>query len=284
MARFSGNIVVGAIALVCGTATAQLLPEKTAPKPKPRRGVAERTSIEKPEMVRVPEGEFQMGSQSGDDDERPVHRVFVSAFFIAKYPVSNADYKRFVDATGHRAPASRELGRRLWVGREFPPSIARQPVVNVSWDDAVAYCAWLSNATGEIHRLPTEAEWEKAARGGLELKNYPWGDEDPHDARAWFGKTWKGLATLQDIDYGPANGYGLYEVAGNVKQWVADLYNARYYAHSSPRDPQGAFSALDRVVRGSSAFDDAGHVRCASRSFKPPTERSVEIGFRLVRK
>ncbi len=284
MARFSGNALAAAIVLVCGTATAQLLPEKTPPKPKSKRALAERAPIEKPELVCVSEGEFQMGSESGGDDERPVHRVFVSGFFISKYPVSNADYKRFVDATGHRAPASKELGRSLWAGRGFSASIARQPVVNVSWDDSVAYCAWLSNATGEIYRLPTEAEWEKAARGGLELKKYPWGDEDPDDARAWFGKTWKGLATLRDIDYGPANGYGLYEMAGNVKQWVADLYNAHSYAHSSPRDPQGPFSALDRVVRGGSAFDDADHLRCASRGFNPPTERSVEIGFRVLHK
>lgn len=288
MVRFNCNALLVVMVLAGGTA-AQLLPEKTSPKPKagrplPGRVAHERPVIEEPELVRVPEGEFQMGSEKGGDDERPVHRVFVSEFSISKYPVSNADYKRFVDATGHRAPASKEPGRTLWTGREFPGSVARQPVVNVSWDDAAAYCVWLSNATGKTYRLPTEAEWEKAARGGLEQKAYPWGDEDPDDARAWFGKTWNRLVTLRDVDYGSANGYGLYEMAGNVKHWVADLYNAHYYAHSSPRDPQGPFSALDRVARGGSAFDDAGHLRCASRSFGPPSERSVEIGFRVIRK
>jgi formylglycine-generating enzyme required for sulfatase activity len=224
-----------------------------------------------------------MGSASGAEDEKPVRRIFVSEFYIAKYPVSNADYRRFVLAAGHRPPSSKEKGRPLWNGEDFLAQIGRQPVVRVSWDDAVAYCRWLSRATGKQYRLPTEAEREKAARGGLEQKKYPWGDEEPDEASAWFGKQWSGLLTLKDVDYGVANGYGLYGLAGNVNEWVADLYNAHAYAHSSPRDPQGPFGGLDRVVRGGSAFDEARRLRCAARGFKTPTERTLEVGFRVAR-
>jgi formylglycine-generating enzyme required for sulfatase activity len=263
---------------------AQLLPEKSSQAPpKPKRVPAEKPGIQEPEMARIPAGEFQMGSASGAEDEKPVRRIFVSEFYIAKYPVSNADYRRFVLAAGHRPPSSKEKGRPLWNGEDFLAQIGRQPVVRVSWDDAVAYCRWLSRATGKQYRLPTEAEREKAARGGLEEKKYPWGDEEPDEASAWFGKQWSGLLTLKDVDYGVANGYGLYGLAGNVNEWVADLYNAHAYAHSSPRDPQGPFGGLDRVVRGGSAFDEARRLRCAARGFKTPTERTLEVGFRVAR-
>ncbi len=279
--------VMGVVA--CGFLShAQLLPEKTEQtksktRTKPTHTEAKRP-VQEPQVVRIPQGEFRMGSEDGGDEERPVHRVYVSEFYISKYPVSNAEYKRFVDATGHRPPGGKEKGIPLWSGRDFPAEIAGQPVVKISWDDAVAYCVWLGNQTGKAYRLPTEAEWEKAARGGLEQKEYPWGDEGPDESKAWFGKPWNGLATMKNAGYGFANGYGLYGMAGNVRQWVADLYNAHYYAHSSPRDPQGPFGGLDRVVRGGSAFDDASHLRCASRSFKLPTDRDAGVGFRVARR
>jgi formylglycine-generating enzyme required for sulfatase activity len=279
--------VIGVV--TCGLLSrAQLLPEKTRQtgskaRTKPAHTEAKRP-VQEPEVVRIPAGEFRMGSGVGREDERPLHRVYVSEFSISKYPVSNAEYKRFVDATGHRPPAGKEKGIPLWNGRDFPAEIAGQPVVKVSWDDAAAYCVWLSNQTGKPYRLPTEAEWEKAARGGLEQKEYPWGDEAPDESKAWFGRQWNGLETLKNVGYGFGNGYGLYGMAGNVRQWVADLYNAHYYAHSSPRDPQGPFGGLDRVVRSASAFDAASHLRCASRSFTLPTDRDAGIGFRVARR
>lgn len=262
---------------------AQALPPQRDPAPK-QAPIGKRPAALEPEMVRIPEGEFRMGSANGRPDELPVRRVYISDFYVSKYAVTNAEYKRFIDATGHRAPASKLKGRPLWNGRTFPPQIARQPVVKVSWDDAVAYCRWLSRVTGKHYQLPTEAEWEKAARGGLDQTRYPWGDEPPDDRRAWFGKPWNGLFTLKDADYGSANGFGLYGMAGNVYQWVMDLYNARAYARSSERDPQGPFGGVDRVVRGGSVFDDASHMRCASRSFRPPSERADDVGFRIARK
>ena len=277
------------ICISCAASShAQLLPEKSSKaKPQPKRTrTGSRPVVEEPELVLVPAGEFRMGSDQGGEDERPLHRVYVSEFYISEYPVSNAEYKSFVDSTGHRPPTSpeNERGWPLWKGKDFPREIAQQPVVKVSWDDAVAYAAWLGRATGKHYQLPTEAEWEKAARGGLDQKKYPWGDEEPDDLKAWFGKRWSGLLTLKNVDYGPPNGYGLYGMAGNIEQWVADLYNAHYYAHSSSRDPQGPFEGLHRGVRGGSVFEDATHLRCAARGFKLPTDRAFDVGFRVVRR
>jgi formylglycine-generating enzyme required for sulfatase activity len=162
--------------------------------------------------------------------------------------------------------------------------MARQPVVKVSWADATAYCQWLSRVTGKHFELPTEAEWEMAARGGLDQKKYPWGDEEPDEPKAWFGKEWNGYPTLKDVDYGLPNGYGLYGAAGNVYQWVADLYSAHFDAHATSRDPQGPFEGVRRVVRGGSVFDPAERVRCASRSYRFPSDRAIDVGFRVVRK
>ncbi len=285
-------IAVVAILSFATASNGQLLPERetkpkkpTTPRPNQKEASPEtEIRVTEPEMVRIPAGEFRMGSESGREDEKPVHRVYISEFYISKYAVSNTEYKVFVDATGHRPPASKDKERPLWSGKTFPAEIARQPVVKVSWDDAVAYCVWLSGRTGKLFRLPSEAEWEKAACGGLEQKKYPWGDDDPDDSKAWFGKAWNGLLTLKDVDYGAANAYGLYGLAGNAYQWVADFYNGHYYVRSSLRDPQGAFDGLHRVVRGGSAFDKPERIRCAAREFRLPGDRLFEVGIRVLRK
>ena len=287
---FRGSVIAATVVLAFAwLSLAQLLPEKAAKPPKPSPGKTRAQApppeikIEEPEVVLIKAGEFRMGSNSGAEDEKPVHKVIVSDFYIAKYVVDNAEYRRFMDATGHRAPAPKGEGWSFWSGRSFPGEIAQQPVVNVSWDDAVAYCRWLSQATGKLYRLPTEAEWEKAARGGLDQKKYPWGDDPPDAHKAWFGQKLFSRPVLKNKDHGVANAYGLYGVAGNVNQWVADLYNGRYYGRSSPRDPQGPFGGVDRAVRCGGLFDDATRIRCASRSFKPPTDRFVDVGFRVAR-
>lgn len=270
----------------------QLLPEKTT-KPKPaspttptprRNHTKSQPVIVEPEMVLIPAGEFRMGSDDGRDDEKPVHTVYVSEYSIAKCLVTNADYKSFVDATRHRAPAGQHKGGPLWDGRSFPASIARQPVVKVSWADATAYCQWLSRVTGKHYMLPTEGEWEKAARGGLDQKKYPWGDEEPDERKAWFGKVWNDYPTLKDVDYGLPNAYDLYGMAGNVSQWVADLYSAHFDVRSTSRDPQGPFEGVRRVVRGGLVSDQAERLRCASRNYRFPSDRALDVGFRVVRK
>jgi formylglycine-generating enzyme required for sulfatase activity len=162
------------------------------------------------DMVAIPAGEFIMGE--GDEQ----HRVFVDAFKISKYPVTNMQYQTFVAATGHRAPGH-------WSEGAYPPNKANHPVVNVSWDDAVAYCQWLSEATGKECRLPTEAEWEKAAGWDAEQgvkRTYPWGDEFDvslcNMAESGIGDT-----TPVGVYPGGASPYGVMDMAGNVWEWMA---------------------------------------------------------------
>src|SRR3977135_2214512 len=154
------------------------------------------TSAASPNLARIPAGDFLMGAADAEEDERPVHRVFVSEFFIGRFPVTHDEYGRFVHATGHPAPALRAPplsapgGREtlfremaapyIWQNGQPPPGHGSHPVVLVRYDDAIAYCTWLSDAIGRVARLPTEAEWEKAARGGTDGQRYPWGDDiDP---------------------------------------------------------------------------------------------------------
>ena len=128
------------------------------------------TKVVEPELVPIPAGTFLMGSEEGRENELPVHGVWVDEFAIAKHPVTNREYVRFVEAAGHRQPGG-------WKESRF--THPNQPVVAVSWFDAVAYCTWLSRITGSPYRLPTEAEWEKASRGGIEGQRFPWGNDLP---------------------------------------------------------------------------------------------------------
>jgi formylglycine-generating enzyme required for sulfatase activity len=189
-------------------------------------------------MVLTPVGEFQMGDNfnEGGDDERPVHTVYLDAFYIDKYEMTNALYKKFMEATGHRTPAD-------WTNPSF--NQPNQPVVGVSWDDAEAYARWAGK------RLPTEAEWEKAARGGLVGKRYPRGNDISHNDENYYGTSgadiWQGLAPVGKF---PPNGYGLYDMSGNVYEWVADWYLANYYAISPQKNPKGPDTGSWRVLRG----------------------------------
>jgi len=222
------------------------------------------------EMVFIPAGEFEMGSNDYDD-EKPVHTVYLDAFYIDIYEVTNAQYKKFMDATGHKAPA-------YWNNSNY--NDPQQPVFGVSWEDAKAYADW----AGE--RLPTEAEWEKSARGGLVGKKYPWGDDITHD-NANYGGTggkdvWDGPAPVGSF---APNGYGLYDMAGNVWEWCADWYNESYYANSPKQNPTGPSSGKRRVLRGGSwNYDSDVGLRVANRNFHlyDPTYVFSSDGFRCV--
>ncbi|MBI4862803.1 MAG: SUMF1/EgtB/PvdO family nonheme iron enzyme [Candidatus Riflebacteria bacterium] len=217
-------------------------------------------------MVRIPAGSFPMGAADGRPDEAPVHSVHLDAFLIDEHEVTNRRYRQFAAATGHRRP--REL---------LEPRFNRddQPVVGVSWDDAVSYCRWAGK------RLPTEAEWEKAARGGLEGKSYPWGNDAPA-GRACFGETFSS-GRAKAIGSYPANGYGLFDMAGNAWEWCSDRYGERYYAASPTRNPAGPSSGASRVVRGGSWFNYDARLRCAYRRDRPPTDQADSLGFRCAR-
>ncbi len=221
-------------------------------------------------FVPVPPGDFLMGSDTGQDDERPVHRVHVDAFEMAIHPVTRADYGWFVAATGHPAP-------RDWTD----PALSGddRPVVGVSWHDAVAYCGWRTGQ-GDPQRLPTEAEWERAARGDLEGAAFPTGDEIP----SWIPGDGRGpLDGPWPVSLGPATAFGLHGIAANVHEWCADWHDRGYYAVSPDRNPPGPASGVRRASRGGSWRHAVTISRCAARSKIDPSFRYTDYGFRPVK-
>ena len=222
-------------------------------------------------FVAIPAGSFLMGSpHEGQDDERPVHRVIVDRFEMSDCPVTRGEYGEFLRGTGHAPP-------RDWDA----PHLAGddRPVVGVSWLDAVAWCEWQS-AQGDPVRLPTEAEWERAARGGREQQRYPWGDELP----AWVPDAGRGpLSGPWPVRLGEPNGFGLYGIAGNVHEWCADWHDAGWYAVSPERNPAGPAAGVRRASRGGSWRHAVTVSRCAARSKLDPSFRYTDYGFRVVR-
>ncbi len=254
------------------------------PKPEPwaPQAVAERlASLPVPEgMVRVPAGWFLMGSDPAVDrdagpQEQPQRRIFLDAFDIDRYEASNVEYLRYVLATGAEWP---------WYWREdpFPEPRASHPVIGVSWLEAEAYCQWAGK------RLPTEAEWEKASRG-VDGRIFPWGSQSPGWIRANIGHAgskrgvrYPPLANVNRYDTG-VSPYGVYQMAGNVAEWVADWFDPGYYRHGSSANPQGPDRGQDKVFRGGSWNEDPEVARSAGRGARPPDYRSYLVGFRCVR-
>ena len=241
-----------------------------------------------PAMALVPAGEFAMGADGArSDSEKPVHTVWLDAFYIDRRAVTNRQYRAFVDATDHREPAlESDLETYQGAGAAVDPErhdaeLARlggdeQPVVNVSWEDAQAYCSWRATREPGI-RLPTEAEREKAARGGLAGRLYPWGDEPP-PLRARYSAD--GPAPVGS--YAP-NGYGLFDMSGNVAEWCADYLARDYYAQSPARNPAGPRFGSERVVRGGSWAQNSVWLTCFHRDGYPQTKRLSFVGFRCAR-
>jgi formylglycine-generating enzyme len=253
-----------------------------------------------PDLARIPAGEFLMGAADVEQDERPVHCVYVSEFLISRVAVTHDEYARFVRATGYPPPSVdslplvafggrdalfRELAAPyVWTGADPPQGHGNHPVVLVRYEDAIAYCRWLSDSAGRTVRLPTEAEWEKAARGGLELRRYPWGDDiDPSHCNYLPDPVMKRTrGTSPARTYAP-NAYGLYDAAGNVWEWVSDWYAPEFYGNGDARDPRGPSSGAMRIVRGGSWLnDDTSMLRCAYRHKVPPDTYAYSIGFRIV--
>lgn len=223
------------------------------------------------EMVRIPEGEFRMGCEAGRDDEKPIHRVWVDAFELAACQVTNVEYALFLAATKHPQPLH-------WDDPNF--NHPQQPVVAPSWFDGVAYCEWLGRVTGRHYRLPTEAEWERAARGGIEDALFPWGD-DPPESLPDYAQRWK--TGPEPVGLYLPNAYGLFNMGDNVHEWCADWYDARYYSHSPERNPQGPADGVRRASRGGSWRHHIKVARSAARSSIPPEFKYADYGFRLAR-
>lgn len=225
-----------------------------------------------PEMLHIPQGEFLMGRENGPDNEKPVHRVWVDKFMIGKFPVTNREYLTYVEQNGATEPP-------FW--REEMFSDLDKPVVGISWFDAADYCGWLSDKTGYLFRLPTEAEWERAARGGKEGKLYPWGDQPPSE-RPYPGYDMdKGGPQRVGVD--EANGFGLYDMSGGVHEWCGDFYDPAYYPSSPEHNPRGPSSGQRRVSRGGSWRHRVKFSRCAARSSLIPAFKYADYGFRLAR-
>jgi len=221
-------------------------------------------------FVPIPEGSFWMGADDGQDDERPVHRVWVDRFELAIHPVTRAHYAVFLQETGHAPP-------RDWVAGSADPDL---PVVGVSWLDAQAYCAWRSGSGPNSVRLPTEAEWERAARGGLEGVRFPWGDAVP----AWIPGGGRGpLTGPWPVTLGEPTAFGLYGIAANVHEWCHDWHAAAYYSSSPDRNPPGPASGVRRVSRGGSWRHATTISRVAARSKLDPSFGYTDYGFRIAR-
>jgi len=236
-----------------------------------RTAAATQLAFVAPCMVTIPEGFFLMGSSTGQDNERPVRRIWVDSFEMAQCQVSNADYAQFLDATGRSAPPHFNV-----------PAFSGplQPVVAVSWFDAVAYCDWLSSLTGQSFRLPTEAEWERAARSGLEQKQFPWGDEPP-ESLPNYATRWK--TGPEPVGSAERNAFGLCDIGANVHEWCSDWFDANYYASAPARNPPGPSAGTRRSSRGGSWRHYTKVSRCAARSSIPPQFQYADYGFRVAR-
>jgi len=228
------------------------------------------TAPEMPSLIRIPAGWCWIGSENHFAWEGPRHRVFIDGFEIARTSVSRREYQRFLQATSHEEP--RDWGLECFADPE-------QPVVGVNWFDAMAYCRWLSETTGEVYRLPSEAEWEKACKGGDDNRQYAWGSEAP-DSMERYRRDW---AAPQRTLEGQPNGFGLLHMGDNVHEWCLDWYSGDYYALSPRCNPAGPESGTRRVSRGGSWRHRVKASRAAHRSSLPPSYRYTDYGFRIVR-
>jgi formylglycine-generating enzyme required for sulfatase activity len=217
-------------------------------------------------MVRIPAGEFTLGSPAGqgDEDEHPAHKVKLGGYWLSKYETTFDQYDRFAQETGRQKPDDAGWGR------------GELPVVNVSWEDASGYCVWLSKKLGLNVRLPTEAEWEKAA-----YDLYPWGSAAPDRTRANFNNEIGRTTAVGSFPAG-ASRYGILDMAGNVWEWVSDWYSPGYYGEPAFENPQGPEGGSEKTARGGSWANGKPIIRSANRSSEDPSRQLAIIGFRVV--
>ncbi len=227
--------------------------------------------------VLIPAGKFTMGRTklTSDDktkmrpqillDDRPAHEVTLPAFYLDSHEVTHEQYAVYLKARKLPPPYH-------WRGGEIPAGLAKVPAYNVSWDEAKAYC----EAQGA--RLPTEAEWERAARGGLEAQDYPWGDK--FDAKLVRSGVETGPG---EVGKYPPNAFGLYDMAGNVSEWIADYFEREYYAKSPAENPQGPAEGVYRIIRGGAWSDQPKRVTVFFRNWVRPTQKQANIGFRCAK-
>ncbi|MDZ4163563.1 MAG: formylglycine-generating enzyme family protein [Smithellaceae bacterium] len=247
------------------------------------------------EFLFVKGGCYDMGDAFGDGgaDEKPVHNVCVADFYLGKYEVTVGQFRAFVQDANYRTEAERGDGCFIWTGSKWEkdgskswrsPGFSQDeshPVVCVSWNDTQAFNDWLSRKVGKIYRLPTEAQWEYAARSGGKREKWAGTSEESSLGNfAWY--TANSGNRTRPVGQKQPNGLGFYDLTGNVWEWCQDWYGEKYYA-GSPRDnPQGASSGQYRVLRGGSWFFNPRDVRGAYRVRNDPAARSSNLGFRLA--
>ena len=238
---------------------------------------------ENSDMVLIEAGlEFMMGSEDGDEDEQPVHRVYLDAFYMDQYEVSNAQFCDFLNDQGNQEEGGTEwldiIADNCRIKKQEGKYVPREgyethPVVEVNWYGAAAYAAWAGK------RLPTEAEWEYAARGGLEGNAYPWGDTINQKYANYNGN----IGDTAPVNGYPVNGYGLHHMAGNVREWCADWYDSGYYRYKVYENPEGPSDGTAKVLRGGGWQDWETWLRCADRRKDSPVYGDYNIGFRCAR-
>ncbi len=238
-----------------------------SPTPAPAGATAPPASIDT-EMVDVPGGKFTMGSDAGGPDSKPAHQVDVAAFKLDKFEVTNADFKKFVDATGYQTDAEKS-GDKAWTA--FAAGKDNHPVVKVSWNDATAFCKWAGK------RLPTEAEWEKAARGD-DGRTYPWGNDwDPKKANVKDSGL-RGTTAVGSFPTG-ASALGAMDMAGNVWEWTADV--AKPYEGNTTASK--LYGPNLYIIRGGGWFDAKEQVASYFRNSAVPTTANDDLGFRCAK-
>jgi len=244
-------------------------------------GRFETLSQKLPEMVLVKGGTFKMGSNSGEADEKPVHSVTLSDFYIGKYEVTVAQYKEYCTENGKKLPPDPKpewyeeyKNASKWIWKDD------YPIVNISWKDALDYCTWLAKKTGQNYTLPTEAQWEYAARGGNKSGNYKYSGSESINKVAWYDETTlekgpKSVGTLKP------NELGIYDMSGNAWEWCKDFFGR--YPSEAQKDPQGPASSPYKVIRGGSWYYVAHLARVTARDGPYPHYTNYNYGFRVAR-
>jgi iron(II)-dependent oxidoreductase len=231
--------------------------------------ISANSQVTDPDMVLIPNGEFNMGKNSTNStDWQPEHKVYIDAFYMDKYEVTNRQYYEFCTKTNHQLPEFWGLAQ-FKSGLDYPD----YPVVGISSFDAEQYARWAGK------RLPTEAEWEYAARGGLAGKNFPWGDQ-VDSAKVNYGKKFKGILKVGSFK---PNGFGLFDITGNVWEWTSDFYDGGYYKISPVENPKGPQTSRFKVIRGGSWHSGAMCVQTYYRNGLPASWVDFAVGFRCVK-
>ncbi len=244
-------------------------------------GEAVAQSTNPPDMIFVKGGTFKMGSNDGYADEAPVHSVTLSDFYIGKYEVTVAQYRQFCSATNHRFPG---LPDDDWYA-EHENAAQWQwndtyPIVNISYFDAIAYCQWLSELTGEHYTLPTEAQWEYAARGGNKSKNYKYAGSNDIDEVAWYDETTRERGP-RSVGRLKPNELGIYDMSGNAWEWCLDYWGN--YSAKAQKDPTGPAQGGYKVIRGGSWYYVDDMAKLTSRDGPKPGKPNFNYGFRVVK-